>query len=382
MGDGGLGAYKQMFNFCLTAGSHGSVDAAGGAVTGDGVREMLAEEREWLVTAMDSFVVDVGKRMRDLVTILAFRIREEEGATKRSGSGMAEVGAAEDADSVGNVLRRIETVEDLHEVQARALEEVDNMTDQIDYARDFCQLGGLRVVMALLRDPTFPTASRATASRALATILQNNPATQAMALGRDGSVEEPLLPSLLELCGDGAAETKLRLATVSALSALVRGTSADAVDVFLSSGGGATLAALLAPSAAPAGDRTTLRLQRKALFLAHFLLCSTDDDAVLGRARDALLAVPPAGGAPCSALLSAARLASSDDPDVQEWAVRVLSAAVVGSPAARLALEGVAPAVNSAARAYVAALRENYADDLEMVSDQMREAVALVAAMR
>tara|TARA_B110000208_G_C11730801_1_gene416331 strand:+ start:221 stop:1453 length:1233 start_codon:yes stop_codon:yes gene_type:complete len=410
MGDGGLGAYKEMFKFCLTAGSHGSAPGGRESSEAEPLRPLEAEEREWLTNAMQSFVVDVGKRLKDLVIVLRFTVAEgaDGAATKvpsgsSPGTGMAEVGAKE---SIVTVLRRIASVDELRAVQQRAMEEVEDVTDQIDYAIDFCDMGGLAATVAIVRDAAMPPALRAAGGRVLAQVLQNNPRTQAMAMAtpaagavgadeearaaakaaappRDGALGEPLLATLLALCADGGIDAKVRLAVVGALSALVRGTDGDyAADVFLSGGGGVTVAALLALEG-EASNRTVMRLQRKTLFLVHFLLCSSDSDAVVARVRGALQEAPPAAVAPRAALQSAAILTSSADPDVQEWAVRVLSAAVVGDAAAVATLPATLQASAAAgARAYITSLKAMYADELEMVDEQMREAIALVAALR
>jgi hsp70-interacting protein len=255
-------------------------------------RALPAAERAWLEAAMRSAMVDLGRRMEDVTAALAAPLDDVEG------------GADEGGDEGRAALAERE----------RLLDELLELVESIDAARDLARAGGLPMLLRLMA-PAAPPSLRARAAEVAATCCQNNPEVQA------AFVEGGALPALWALAGEGgagAAAAEVRLKGLLALSCMVRGDAA-ALDWFAAAGGAARLVELAA--------RPEPRLQRKCLqVLAH----------VLGRAGG------PAGAraAACAAAPLVSRLAEllgSSDADLRAAALEV-AAALAADPASASAL--------------------------------------------
>lgn len=210
-------------------------------------REMSAERREWLKEALANMVDTT-----DVIDVVAKRLQgvSEDGVTPLSLDEDALVRAQEDT-----------------------LEEMLVVVDNIDFARDFGQIGGAAALLSLLKSPH--AGLRWRAAEVVATVVQNNPACQDMMLEFDVLT---VLSELVESDTDARVRTKALLAIASQ----VRG-HAPSMEAFLGALGGLALmrqvlereAAAVAPS----------REARKILFLVPGILDLRPTFAQ--RARDA-----------------------------------------------------------------------------------------------
>lgn len=281
------------------------------------------EDRAWLASALQSMSVDEAQRMRDLGACLRETVAHPlptavplAGALAASAL-LALPGAAEAEASLGAY-------------KLAALEELQDLVESIDNAKDVFMVGAVGPLFDAVRGApptlsgggdgggpplltlrgTTPPSVRAQACLVVATVVQNNPAAQAWALGA-GAL--PLLLGALS-CegGEGGAPRAalaLRAAAMGALSALLR--DCRAAQGALLGPAGAGLGALCAPlskwrsfcaageggcaadddgGAAAAAGR---KLARRALTLLRHLASGTQPEAALA----ALLSAPTAPGA-------------------------------------------------------------------------------------
>ena len=119
--------------------------------------EMSPERREWLKEAIEGMT-----NYEDVIDIVAKRLQgmEEDGVTPLQLS---------EADLVA--------------AQETTLEEMLTVIDNIDFAKDFGQIGGADALLSLLQSPH--AGLRWRSAEVVATVVQNNPACQAMMLERN-----------------------------------------------------------------------------------------------------------------------------------------------------------------------------------------------------
>ncbi|KAK9824816.1 hypothetical protein WJX81_001111 [Elliptochloris bilobata] len=144
--------------------------------------------------------------------------------------------------------------------QEALLEELVEIVENIDFARDLAIIGGLPTLLRLLESPH--PGVRARAAEVLATCAQANPPVQ------DWFLEGGVLQPLLKLASD--PDDTCRTKALLALSCLVRHHPAS-LDAFRRAGGLRLLAAAL-------GDGAP-RARRKALQLLREVLCERPEDA-------------------------------------------------------------------------------------------------------
>lgn len=121
-------------------------------------------------------------------------------------------------EELGKALRvldpeRVLCTEEEPEEMENALEVIIDYVDSIDTARDFHKIGGYRILLPCLASPH--TSLRRLTGELIATLMQNNPYCQAMAL------QEAVLPALLKAIEEDA-DAGARSKALHALSCLVR----------------------------------------------------------------------------------------------------------------------------------------------------------------
>ncbi|VDN06295.1 unnamed protein product [Thelazia callipaeda] len=115
-----------------------------------------------------------------------------------------------------NMLKLIEnpSEEDAEDVR-RIIDEAEDLLCDIDFARDFCKLGGLTEVIRILKEDC--EAVRTEIARVIPLLAENNPYVQNLMFEID------LLPYLLDVLEDDSASEELEMKVLSALSSLIRG---------------------------------------------------------------------------------------------------------------------------------------------------------------
>mmetsp|Transcript_42489 Transcript_42489/g.51565 ORF Transcript_42489/g.51565 Transcript_42489/m.51565 type:complete len:306 (-) Transcript_42489:435-1352(-) len=214
----------------------------------DGTRpakEVSEADKKWFAEAMSSFVDEV-EVMRQINAYL--RREPEEGVTE----------------------------EEMVEVKEGILEELQDIVESIDRARDLKQIGGFPVLMELLASKH--EGLRWRSAEVLATCVQNNPPVQ------DWALEQGALPRILHLCKDSSQTCQAK--ALLALSCISRGNT-PALNA-LRLGGGIKLTCDMA-------NMNNVRISRKALiFLRHLLQIFPSDvkllwcNELLGKSVDVL----------------------------------------------------------------------------------------------
>ncbi|KAK9904287.1 hypothetical protein WJX75_008419 [Coccomyxa subellipsoidea] len=183
-------------------------------------RHVTPEDRKWFMEAMGAHTQDVSKRLRDIK------------------------GALDDKDdSDAQVGEKLKLLDDLMEI-----------VEQIDYARDLTHIGGLPTLLGLLGSCHAPV--RASAAEVVATCVQNHPPVQQMFM------EGGALPRLLQLLQD--PDPICRRKALLALSCLTRHNDA-AMDAFRAEGALNLLLSVAQDSADPRQRRKALQLLREVL---------------------------------------------------------------------------------------------------------------------
>jgi hsp70-interacting protein len=167
--------------------------------------EFTPERRAFLEKALAEFTQDHAQRMREINAALGGEGEGEQGGNKADEQA---------ASSASAVARKAELLDELHDI-----------VENIDHARDLVKVGGLPTLLRLLRSPH--ASLRWRAADVLAASAANNPPVQRWMLGQ-GAL--PPLMALLELSAEAAAFPadsradllRARTKAVHALSALVR----------------------------------------------------------------------------------------------------------------------------------------------------------------
>ncbi|PHU01542.1 hypothetical protein BC332_31329 [Capsicum chinense] len=225
-------------------------------------RNLSEEDRKWFMEAMQAQTVDVVKRMKEITLVMQTpeQVLESQGVTSQD-------------------------IEDM-------LDELQEHVESIDMANDLHSIGGLVPLLGYLKNSHANI--RAKAAEVVSTIVQNNPRSQQLVMEANGL--EPLLSNFTS-DPDVTARTK----ALGAISSLIRHNKPGIAAFRLANGYAALRDALSSES---------LRFQRKALNLIHYLLHENRSDCnvvtELGFPRVLM------------------HLASSEDGEVREGALRGL----------------------------------------------------------
>ncbi|BDA45863.1 probable Hsp70 nucleotide exchange factor FES1 at N-terminal half [Coccomyxa sp. Obi] len=181
-------------------------------------RQITEEDRKWFMEAMQSQTEDVTKRLRGIK------------------------GALDDKDdSDAQVGEKLKLLDDLVEI-----------VEHIDYAKDLTHIGGLPTLLGLLGSAHAPV--RASAAEVVATCVQNHPPVQMHFL------EGGVLPRLLQLFQD--PDPTCRRKALLALSCLTRHND-EAMDAFRAEGAVDLLLMAARDSSDPRQQRKALQLLRE-----------------------------------------------------------------------------------------------------------------------
>jgi hsp70-interacting protein len=164
-------------------------------------QQMAEADRQWLEEAMKEAMVDLNKRMQDIKSTLDQAALETSTSTTSS-----------DAQQEQEQRQQQQRVEDYE----RLLDELVEIVESIDYARDLATIGGLSTLLDLLSLSSTPHPSlRWKSAEVIATCVQNNPAVQ------HSFMEGGVLPPLLSLLSD--PHPTCRTKSLLALSCMIRG---------------------------------------------------------------------------------------------------------------------------------------------------------------
>lgn len=225
-------------------------------------RNLSEEDRRWFMEAMQSQTVDVIKRMKEITLVMQTpeQVLEAQGVTTAD-------------------------IEDM-------LDELQEHVESIDTANDLHSVGGLVPLLGYLKNSHANI--RAKAADVITTIVQNNPMSQQLVMEANGM--EPLLSNFTS-----DPDVTVRTKALGAISSLIRHNKPGIIAFRLANGYAALKDALGSES---------VRFQRKALNLIHYLLHENNSDCCvvteLGFPRIMM------------------HLASSDDADVREATFRGL----------------------------------------------------------
>ncbi|GBF98487.1 hypothetical protein Rsub_11697 [Raphidocelis subcapitata] len=197
------------------------------------VSEMSEEKRAWLEEAMRDHMKDIGERMKEIKAALDDGSAAAGAAEPAPASPAAAAAAAAAAQRAAPQLAREEVL----------LDELMEIVESVDYARDLSKVGGLDTLLALMACP-YPSL-RWRAAEVAATCMANNPPVQRWFM--DGGAAPPLMALLGD--GDGTCRAKALLA----LSALVRHYD-PGLDAFLAAGGLGKLLAMLGAEDSSSGS--------------------------------------------------------------------------------------------------------------------------------
>lgn len=213
--------------------------------------DFTPERRVWLKEALEHYMQDFADRMKEI---------------KKALDGGAPAGAGGDADNdAADVAGGVDQDTRLAEKEA-LLEELMDIVESLDYARDLHKVGGLPTLLELLASPH--ASLRWRAAEVVATCVQNNPPVQRWFL--DGGA----LPRLMTLLDD--ADVDCRVKGLLTLASLIRHFT-PALDAFRAQGG---LAKLVDALRAGGGDgpRLDVRVARKAAALLAYVFTKQRQD--------------------------------------------------------------------------------------------------------
>ncbi|XP_057970986.1 hsp70 nucleotide exchange factor fes1 [Malania oleifera] len=225
-------------------------------------RNLSEEDQRWFMEAMQAQTIDVIKRMKEITLVMQTpeQVLEAQGVTAAH-------------------------IEDM-------LDELQEHVEAIDMANDLHSIGGLVPLLGYLRNSN--AGIRAKAAEVVTTIVQNNPRSQQLVMEANGF--EFLLSNFTS-----DPDVTVRTKALGAISSLIRHNKPGIAAFRLANGYAALRDALSSES---------VRLQRKALNLIHYLLHENSSDcnvvSELGFPRIMM------------------HLAASGDADVREAALRDL----------------------------------------------------------
>ena len=169
-----------------------------------GYRAMSEEDKKFLEEVMKNGIIDEGERMKTILSeMVAYLDLIPKDASSASTTGPTE----EREDEI-----------------AMLLEELQDIVEQIDFAKSFASMGGLQFLMgATLESKYVPKAFRSSCLAILGTLCQNNPAVQLMML-EQGNIPKLYQVYFSEFPDEKQREdtTDLRARVVQAMSCTIR----------------------------------------------------------------------------------------------------------------------------------------------------------------
>mmetsp|Transcript_16281 Transcript_16281/g.23182 ORF Transcript_16281/g.23182 Transcript_16281/m.23182 type:complete len:408 (-) Transcript_16281:264-1487(-) len=182
---------------------------------------MSDQDKAFLEEVMKDGIIDEGERMKQILLELTDMFGDDgdlkKNDNKYKGNSSTTTGKEEEAEASSSSME--DHAEDL-------LEELQDIVEQIDYARSFASMGGLRFLVGCGSTPTsetgVPTDLRVACLNVLATMCQNNPPVQL------GMLEMGFLPTLIDAyfsnfdLPEEEGEAPMRKAAMRALSCTVR----------------------------------------------------------------------------------------------------------------------------------------------------------------
>lgn len=260
-------------------------------------KEIKKEDRDFLEKVLKEGVMDETERMRQILRILrgehplvVFAKDNDESDNESDAANQQQLEEA--------------TPEELADYKDALLDELLTRVDQIDNAMNFVKMDGLVVLRDVMQQPD-RASSRALAAEVASVVVQNNPFSQSAA------VESGLVDVLCTLAQD--ADATCRAKALLAISCLVRHHAAAEARFLSPECHGLDLLERFLAS-------NDLRLQRKALFFARYLVRSSSDTAH---------AVLESG----FLLRAAAALLAHDDIDLSENSMEALTEFAALGPA-------------------------------------------------
>ncbi|KAL1195870.1 hypothetical protein V5N11_027731 [Cardamine amara subsp. amara] len=225
-------------------------------------RRLSEEDRQWFMEAMQGHTIDSISRMKMISQIMKTpeQVLEAQGVTSDDLEGM--------------------------------LDELQEHVESIDLANDLNSIGGLVPLLSYLKNSN--AIIRAKAADVLTTVVQNNPRSQQLVMEANGF--EPLLTNFTS-----DPDIRVRTKALGAISSLIRHNQPGITAFRLANGYAGLRDALVSG---------TVRFQRKALNLIHYLLQESNSDCKI--VRDL--------GFPRIMI----HLASNQDFEVREFALRGL----------------------------------------------------------
>uniref|UniRef100_A0A1J3GTV8 Hsp70 nucleotide exchange factor fes1 n=1 Tax=Noccaea caerulescens TaxID=107243 RepID=A0A1J3GTV8_NOCCA len=225
-------------------------------------RRLSEEDRKWFMEAMQGQTIDSITRMKQISQIMKMPEHglEAQGVTSDDLEGM--------------------------------LDELQEHVESIDLANDLHSIGGLVPLLSYLKNSNAKI--RAKSADVLTTVVQNNPRSQQLVMEANGF--EPLLTNFIS-----DPEIRVRTKALGAISSLIRHNQPGMTAFRLANGYAGLKDALVSD---------TVRFQRKALNLIHYLLQESNSDCRI--VRDL--------GFPRIMI----HLASNQDLEVREFALRGL----------------------------------------------------------
>ncbi|KAG7560760.1 Armadillo-type fold [Arabidopsis thaliana x Arabidopsis arenosa] len=220
------------------------------------------EDRQWFMEAMQAHTIDSISRMKVISQIMKMpeQVLEAQGITPDDLEGM--------------------------------LDELQEHVESIDLANDLHSIGGLVPLLSYLVNSNAKI--RAKSADVLTTVVQNNPRSQQLVMEANGF--EPLLTNFI-----ADPDIRVRTKALGAISSLIRNNQHGITAFRLANGYAGLRDALVSD---------TVRFQRKALNLIHYLLQESNSDCKI--VRDL--------GFPRIMI----HLASNQDFEVREFALRGL----------------------------------------------------------
>ncbi|KAL1200554.1 hypothetical protein V5N11_032954 [Cardamine amara subsp. amara] len=193
-------------------------------------RQLSEEDRKWFTEAMQSQTVDVVKRMKEITQVMQTpqQVLEAHEVTPQD-------------------------IEDL-------LEELQDHVESIDMANDLHSIGGLVPLLGYLKNSNANI--RAKSADVISTIVENNPRSQESVMEANG-----LESLLLNFTSD--TDMHSRTQALGAISCLIRNNE-PGITGFRTANGYTGLRDAL--------ESDSVRFQRKALNLLHYLLQKNDSD--------------------------------------------------------------------------------------------------------
>lgn len=205
-------------------------------------RELTEEDRHWLENALKTAMVDLGNRMKDIKESLDASGSETQPSDEIPGSRLSTPSLQE---------------------KEQLLDELLDLVESIDQAKDLSTIGGLQTLLTLLQGGTSPSLQWR-AAEIIATCVQNNPSVQEIFL-RDGCMSAiwPLLDHDNVTC---------QIKALLAMSCMIRGCPA-ALQWFREQRGISKTVDLLS-------NTEDIRIQRKCLHILEYALRAVPADCM------------------------------------------------------------------------------------------------------